>query len=72
MVEIKNQAAFLKEFQERFDRKLKENEIAVLEHWKGHLDRLSALKPEGIASLQLHIRNVAEMMGNRIKILKRD
>jgi hypothetical protein len=30
------------------------------------------MKPEGIAALQVHIRKVAEMMGNRIKMLKRD
>jgi hypothetical protein len=72
MLEIKDQAAFMKEVQARFDRKLKESEIEMLEQWKGHLDKLSMMKPEGIASLQLHIRKVAEMMGNRIQILKRD
>jgi hypothetical protein len=72
MVEIKDQAAFMKDVQARFERKLKENEIDMLEQWKGQLDKLAAMRPEGIASLQLHIRKVAEMMGNRIKILKRD
>jgi hypothetical protein len=72
MVEIKDQAAFMKEVQERFERKLKENEIDMLELWKAQLDKLAAMKPEGIASLQLHIRKVAEMMGNRIKMLKRE
>lgn len=72
MVEIKDQVAFMKEVQARFERKLKENEIDILEQWKEQLDKLAAMKPEGIASLQLHIRKVAEMMGNRIKTLKRD
>jgi len=72
MVEIKDQAAFMKEVQARFERKLKENEIDMLEPWKAQLDKLAAMKPEGIASLQLHIRKVAEMMGNRIKMLKRE
>jgi hypothetical protein len=72
MVEMKDQAAFMKEFQARFERKLKENEIDMLEQWKGQLDKLAVMKPEGIASLQIHIRKVAEMMGNRIKMLKRD
>ena len=72
MVEMKDQAAFMKEVQARFERKLKENEIDMLEHWKGQLDKLAVMKPEGIASLQIHIRKVAEMMGNRIKMLKRD
>ena len=64
--------AFLKEIQAKMDRKMKESEIAVLEHWKGHLDRILSMKPEGVASLQLHVRKVAEMMNNRIRILKRD
>jgi hypothetical protein len=33
---------------------------------------LVVMKPEGIASLQLHIRKISEMMGNRVKMLKRD
>jgi hypothetical protein len=72
MVEMKDQAAFMKEVQARFERKLKENEIDMLEQWKGQLDKLAVMKPEGIASLQIHIRKVVEMMGNRIKMLKRD
>lgn len=72
MVEMKDQAAFMKEVQARFERKLKENEIDMLEQWKGQLEKLAVMKPEGIASLQLHIRKVAEMMGNRIKMLKRE
>jgi hypothetical protein len=72
MVEMKDQAAFMKEVQARFERKLKENEIDMLEQWKGQLDKLAVMKPEGIASLQIHIRKVAEMMGNRIKMLKKD
>jgi hypothetical protein len=71
MVEMKDQAAFMKDVQARFERKLKENEIDMLEQWKGQLDKLAVMKPEGIASLQIHIRKVAEMMGNRIKMLKR-
>jgi hypothetical protein len=72
MAEIKDQAAFMKDLQARLERKLKESEIEILEQWKGHLDRLAAMKPEGIAALQMHIRKVADMMGNRIKMLKRD
>lgn len=64
-------AAFLKEYQERFEKKLRENEIALLEHWKEHLDKISAMRPDSIASLQTQITKTAEMMGNRIKVLKR-
>jgi hypothetical protein len=71
MVEIKDQA-LLKEIQAKFDRKMRENEIAVLEYWKEQLDRVVLMKPEGIASLQLHIKKIAEMMSNRVKILKRN
>lgn len=71
MVEIKDQA-LLKEIQAKFDRKMRENEIAVLEYWKEQLDRVVLMKPEGIASLQLHIKKIAEMMSNKVKILKRN
>jgi len=38
---------------------------------KEQLDRVVFMKPEGIASLQVHIKKIAEMMSNRVKILKR-
>ena len=31
---------FIKEYQERFEKKIKENEIALLEHWKAQLDKI--------------------------------
>lgn len=71
VAEVKDHA-FLKEIQAKMDRKLKESEIAILEHWKGHLDRVLSMKPEGVASLQMNIKKVSEMMNNRIKILKRE
>ena len=63
---------FIKEYQERFEKKMKENEIALLEHWKAQLDKIASMRPESIASLQIQIKNTAEMMANRIKILKKD
>jgi len=63
--------AFLKEVQTRFDKKVRENEISVIEYWKEQVDRILAMKPEGIASLQLQIKKTSEMMANRIKILKK-
>jgi hypothetical protein len=65
-------AAFIKEYQERFEKKLKENEIALLEHWKGQLEKIENSRPDSIASLQLQIRKTTEMMANRIKVLKRE
>jgi hypothetical protein len=65
-------AAFIKEYQERFEKKLKENEIALLEHWKGQLEKIESSRPDSIASLQLQIRKTTEMMANRIKILKKE
>ena len=62
---------FLKEFQQRFEKKIKENEISVLEHWKERLDKLSSMRPDGIAPLQIEIKKLSDMMENRIKILKR-
>lgn len=65
------QAALLREIQERFERKLKESEIDLLEYWKEQVDRVAAMKPEGIAALQIQVRKLSEMMANRIRILKR-
>ena len=65
-------AAFIKEYQDRFEKKLKENEITLLEHWKAQLDRIVSMRPDGIASLQSQITKTAEMMANRIKILKKE
>ncbi|HNV56818.1 MAG TPA: hypothetical protein PLZ82_07265 [Smithellaceae bacterium] len=64
-------AAFIKEYQERFEKKLKENEIALLEHWRAQLDKIESARPDSIASLQLQIRKLSEMMANRIKVLKK-
>lgn len=63
---------FLKNLQKQVDKKLKEQEISVLEYWKERLDKIAALKPEGIASLQLEIKKVSDMMANRVKILKQE
>jgi len=71
MADMEKQAALLKEIQLRFDRKVKESEISLLEYWKEHLDRVGAMKPEGIAALQVQVKNIAEMMANRIRMLKR-
>lgn len=72
MAERNQQVDFIKEYQERFDKKLKENEIATLEHWKGHIDKLISMKPDGVGSLQLQMKRISDMMLNRMKILKRE
>ncbi|MGA3208255.1 MAG: hypothetical protein ABSE05_10585 [Syntrophales bacterium] len=72
MTEMQNNPAFVKELQTRFDKKLKENEISVLEYWKSQIDRLLSMKPDGIASLQSQIKRVSDMMDNRIKTMKRE
>ena len=71
MTEKELPAAVLREIQARLDKKVKENEIAVIEYWKALVDRAASMKPDGIASLQLQIRKISEMMENRIRILKR-
>ncbi|MCL5808950.1 MAG: hypothetical protein M1418_10525 [Deltaproteobacteria bacterium] len=71
MAENDHQAALLKEIQTRLDRKLKESEIDILEYWKEQMDRVAAMKPEGIAALQMQVKKISEMMANRIRILKR-
>ena len=72
MTEKDQQAVLMKEIQTRLDRKLKEAEITLLEHWKDQVDRVSAMKPEGVAALQQQVKNISEMMANRIRILKRE
>jgi hypothetical protein len=61
----------IKEFQKRLELKVRENEIAVIEHWKERLDRLIAMRPDGIASLQAEMKKLSEMMKNRVTALKR-
>lgn len=65
------QAALLRDIQDRLERKLKESEIDLLEYWKEQVDRVAAMKPEGVAALQTQVRKISEMMANRIRILKR-
>lgn len=65
-------AVIIREYQKRLDRALRENEISVLQYWKERLERIAAMKPEGIASLLLELKKLAENMDNRIKILKKD
>jgi len=72
MGKMEDNPAFVKELQARFDKKLKENEISVLEYWKSQIDRLLSMKPEGIASLQSQIKRVSDMMDNRIKMMKKE
>ncbi|MDI9569728.1 MAG: hypothetical protein QM278_03165 [Pseudomonadota bacterium] len=67
----RGQDALQREMQSRFNKKLREQEIAVVEHWHGQLTRILSLKPEGVAALQNHIRKVVKMMENRAMILKR-
>mgnify|MGYP007083295104 CR=1 FL=1 len=64
-------AAFVKEYQERFEKKIRENEIEVLEHWREQLEKVMASRPDSIASLLTQMRKVSEMMSNRIKVLKK-
>ncbi len=72
MASIDSSNTFIKEFQERFEKKLRENEIALLEHWKAQLDKVASMRPDSIASLQMQITKMTEMMANRIKVLKKE
>ena len=62
----------MREIQKKFEKKVRENEISILEYWKEKLDRLAVMKPEGIASLQLEIKKVSSLMANRVKALKNE
>ncbi len=72
MAQMSSSDLFIKEYQERFEKKIKENEITSLEHWKTQLDKIVALRPDSVASIQLQITKISEMMANRIKILKKE
>ena len=71
MATMDSSAAFIKEYQDRCEKKFKENEIELLEHWKSQIDKIENSRPDSIASLMLQIRKMSEMMGNRIKVLKK-
>ena len=63
---------FIKEYQDRFEKKVRENEITLLEHWKAQLDKVIAMRQESAASMQVQVTKISEMMANRIKILKKE
>ncbi len=72
MAQMSSSDLFIKEYQDRFEKKVRENEIASLEHWKAQLDKVVAMRPDGVASMQLQITKISEMMANRIKTLKKE
>lgn len=67
-----SEAAFLREYQKKVEAKMKEKEISVIQYWKDRLGNIISMKPEGIASLQLEMKKLSDMMENRIKTLKKD
>jgi hypothetical protein len=68
---IDDQSALVKQFQSQFEKKVRETEISSLEYWKEQLDKVLALRPEGVAALQLQIKRISNMMENRINSLKK-
>jgi len=72
MGETEKNAAFLKEIQGRMERKLKDGEIEIIEYWKEQIDRVASMKPEGVAALQQQLKKISEMMGNRVRTIKKD
>ncbi|MEQ8161514.1 MAG: hypothetical protein ABRQ33_10020 [Smithellaceae bacterium] len=64
-------AALIKEYAERFEKKMKENEIALLEYWKAQLDKIATARPDSLASLQMQVKKTADMMATRINVLKK-
>jgi hypothetical protein len=72
MGDADKQTVLMREIQIRLDKKLKEQEVTVIEYWKQQFDKLLLLKPEGIASLQLQIRRISDMMQNRVNMLKKE
>jgi hypothetical protein len=58
--------------QSRLDRKIKESEIEVIEYWKEQIDRVVAMKPEGVAALQQQVKRISDMMNTRVRTVKRE
>jgi len=61
----------IKEIQKRLEKKVRENEISVVQYWKERLDKLVAMKPEGIAPLKVEMKKLSDMMETRITTLKK-
>lgn len=72
MGETEMNATLLKEIQTRIDRKLKDGEIEIVEYWKEQIDRVVAMKPEGIAALQQQLKKISEMMNNRLRTIRKE
>jgi len=71
MASVDSSNVFIKEFQERYEKKLREKEMEIIEHWKVQLDKIIAMRPDSISSLQLQLTKTVEMMANRIRVLKK-
>jgi hypothetical protein len=71
MAQMSSSDLFIREYQERFEKKIRENEISSLDHWKEQLDKVIAMRHDSVASIQLQVTKISEMMANRIKVLKK-
>ena len=71
MAPVDSLNVFIREFQEKSEKKVREKEVGILEYWKAHVGKIIAMGPESIASVQLQVTKMSEMMGNRIKVLKK-
>jgi hypothetical protein len=69
---MKDNSSFLREFQKKVELAKIDHEITVIQYWRGRLDKLIAMKPEGIGALQSEMTRLSGMMENRIKTLKKD
>jgi len=69
---VNNDMAFLRKYQQKMEIKMRENEITVVQYWRDRLEKLISMKPEGIASLQLEMKKLSDMMENRMGLLKKE
>ncbi|MCF8054686.1 MAG: hypothetical protein K9K75_05665 [Deltaproteobacteria bacterium] len=67
-----SQEALLKAIKTKYEAKMLQEEHDSLMHWRAQLDKILKSKPEGIASILIQVKNVSEMMGNRMQILKKE
>jgi hypothetical protein len=60
-----------RELSKRFELELNKREMEVTENWRQEIETVYRKKYESLAAFQVEIRNLAERMNNRVKMLTR-
>lgn len=65
-----DEKAFIAEFKKKVEKEMVEQELNILQFWKGEVEKLSQKRAESLGSLQIDLKTFIQRMENRIKILK--